>query len=59
METELFNWLLDIPTTIAGFGSWLTTPLDVINISPLGLLGVAGVTTIIIIIAVHIVKLFI
>jgi len=61
MIDQLFNFLLDIPQTLANFGQWLVTPLNErwLNISPLGLLGIGGTTVIISLIVVHIVKLFI
>lgn len=61
MVNELFNWILQIPQTIASFGSWLMSPIydPYIKLSPLALLGIGGVSTIIIIIGVHVVKLFI
>lgn len=61
MENTLFKWLLDIPQTIASFGNWLVSPLakGYIDISPLALLSVAGVSIIVVIIGVHIVRLFI
>lgn len=61
MADSLFNWLLGIPQTIASFGEWLTTPLKegYIDISPLALFSVAGVSIIVVIIGVHIVRLFI
>lgn len=60
MENTLYNWLLNIPQTIAGFGNWLVKPIgNGIDISPLGLLGVGGISVLIVIIGVHVVKLFI
>ena len=61
MTTELFNWLLQIPQALAEFGNWLTNPLyaPYITMSPLELLGVAGVSVIIGIIVIHIVRLFV
>lgn len=60
MTQELIDFLLEIPFTLSKFGNWLVTPLDstYLNISPLGLLGVAGVGIVITLIGVHIVKLF-
>ena len=58
---ELFNWLLEIPQTLAEFGNWLNTPIydPYINISPLGLLGIGGISFIIALIIIHVIKLFI
>lgn len=59
MVNELVNFLLGIPQAVASFGSWLTTPLgNGLNISPLALFGVGGVSVITGIIAIHIVRLF-
>ena len=61
MENTLFNWLLEIPQTIANLCNWLISPISekYINISPLGLLGIGGTTILLVIIGVHVVKLFI
>lgn len=61
MAERLFQFLLDIPLTIAQFGSWLTSELTIgsWHISPLGLFSIGGVAVIIGIIGVHIVRLFI
>lgn len=55
MET-LFNFLLNIIQVVASFGQWLITPLEHINMSPLALFSVAGIS---IIIGIHLVRLFI
>lgn len=61
MEQMLFDWVLQIPQTVASFGNWLTNDLQIgsWSISPLGLLGIGGVSVVIGIIGVHIVRLFI
>lgn len=60
MVNEIVNFLLGIPQTIATFGSWLVTPLgNGITLSPLALLGVGGVSVIIGLIGLHIVRLFV
>lgn len=61
MAQQLFDWLLQIPQTVASFGSWLTTDLQIgqWSISPLGLFGIGGVAVVIGLIGVHIVRLFI
>lgn len=58
MEKDLFGWVLQIPQTISNIADWLNTPLQYINMSPLGLLGIAGGSALLVIIGVHIVKLF-
>lgn len=61
MEQTIFNWLLEIPQTVANFGNWLVSPIDerLLNISPLGLFGIGGGAVIIALIGIHIVRLFI
>jgi len=61
MVTDLINFLCEIPVTLANFGVWLTSPLKagIINQTPLELLGVAGVSVIVTIIGVHVVRLFV
>lgn len=61
MFETLFKWLLDIPQVIAQFGSWLTNPIypPYITISPLALFGIGGGSVIIVLIGVHVVRLFI
>ena len=61
MVNELFDFLIQIPESLSNFGSWLTTPLDpdLFNISPLGLLGVGGLSFVIVLISVHVVRLFV
>lgn len=61
MESELFNFLLQIPQTISKLSSWLMSPISekYLNISPLGLLGITGTSLLIAVILVHVVKLFI
>ena len=60
MEETLFNWIMSIPQTIAKFGDWLVKPImePYIKLSPLGLLGIGGVSTLIFIIGWHVFKLF-
>ena len=61
MEEQLFNFLLEIPQTLANLTNWLVSPISekYLNISPLGLLGIGGTSLIIALILVHVVKLFI
>lgn len=44
MVSTLINWLLSLITEFAKFGSWLTTDLPYINISPLGLFSFTGIS---------------
>lgn len=48
MENTLWNWLFEITTGFAQIGSWLTTDLPIVNMSPLALLGVGGLTAVVI-----------
>ena len=61
MIQQLFDFLLQIPQAVANMGFWLISPIHekYLNISPLGLLGVAGTSVLIALIVVHVVKLFI
>lgn len=60
MEQEIFKTIINIPQMIAQFASWFVTPLsDKINISPLGLLSIAGASVIIALVGIHIVRLFV
>lgn len=61
MLEKLFNFLVDIPKTLANMGEWLVSPISekFLNISPLGLLGIGGTAVLISLIVVHVVKLFI
>ena len=61
MIEKLIDFLLQIPVAVGNLGTWIISPLNEkwLNISPLGLLGAAGTTFLIVLIVVHIVKLFI
>lgn len=48
MENTLWNWLFQLPQQFAQMGSWLTTSLPYIGMSPLALLGVGGLTAVIV-----------
>lgn len=55
MET-LFKWLLDLPRAFGDVGNWLITPLPYINLAPLAVIGIGGLTAIV---AVKVVRLFV
>lgn len=62
MYQQLIDWVLNIPQVVASFGSWLIEPIKegyFNNVSPLGLFSIAGVSIIIAIIGVHVVRLFV
>ena len=59
MAKTIFEWVLNIPQYLGEFSSWLTTPLQYINLSPLALLTIGGGTALITVIVIHIVRLFI
>lgn len=47
MEYELVNWLSNLIQSFLQFGSWLSTPLPYLNITPLALLGFTGLIVVI------------
>ena len=55
-EINFLNWVFRLPVELAKFSNWLLTPLEVINMSPLAILSVGGIS---LIIGVHIVRLFV
>lgn len=61
MYQSIFDFFMGIPETLAGFGNWLVSPIDdtFLVISPLELLGIGGIATIIAIIVIHVVRLFV
>lgn len=46
MVNTLINWLLSLVQEFAKFGTWLTTDLPYINISPLAIFSFTGITLI-------------
>lgn len=60
ISTTIFEWVLNIPNTLAQFSEWLIAPINetYLNISPLGLFGIGGGSFIIGLIGIHIVRLF-
>lgn len=61
MVQQLIDWLLQIPQACAKMGEFLLSPIyePYIRQTPLELFSVAGVSVIVVIIGVHVVKLFI
>ena len=61
MEQTLFDFILNIPLFLSKLGSWLVSPINerFLNISPLALFGVGGVSIFLGIITIHIIKLFV
>lgn len=56
--SELFQWLIHIPETLAQFTNWLITPIsDVISWTPLAILGSSALVGIGLIITFHLVHL--
>ena len=47
MVNSLFNWLLNLPIEFSRFGNWLVTNLPYINISPLAIFSLGGLSVII------------
>lgn len=56
MNNELFNFLLNIPLTLSEFGAWLVEPLPYVNMSPLALFGLSGIT---LLLGIHLLRLFV
>lgn len=52
---NLFKYLLDLTYFVAQLGSWLTTPLDFINITPLEFFTVGGFGVILVLHIIHLV----
>lgn len=47
MEQTLYKWLLDLPVVFLQFGTWLTTPLPYVNLTPLAMIGFTGISIVI------------
>jgi len=43
----VLDWVIKLPQAFAQFGQWLIEPLPYINIAPLALFSVAGITAIV------------
>lgn len=43
----LWNWVIQLPTAFVGFFEWLTQPLPYLEMPPLALFSVAGITILI------------
>lgn len=43
----IWNWIIGLPTVFVGFFEWLTQPLPYLDIAPLALFSVAGLTVLI------------
>ena len=56
MAQQLFSWTLNIINVLGSFGNWLITPLDYINMSPLSLFSLGGIT---LLLGIHLIRLFI
>lgn len=59
MEQQLFDFLMNVPQTIGAFSNWLMSPIyaPYINVSPITLFSVGGVSVIIWILGIHVVRL--
>lgn len=55
---NFFQWVFEIPQKVAPFVNWLTTPINTtyLNVTPLAFFGIG---TILLILGVHIVRLFV
>lgn len=47
MENTIFQFILDFIVTLTQFGSWLSTDLPGLGISPLGLFTFGGITVLV------------
>lgn len=54
MEQNIFNWLISIPSILAQFSNWLFTKLPYINITPISIFTLSGISAILVF---HLVKL--
>lgn len=54
MVSHLFNWLLNLTQSFAQIGSWLIEPIKYVGWTPLELISVVGITSMIVI---HAIKL--
>lgn len=47
MVITLWNWLLNLPVVFIQMMSWLVSPLPLLNITPLMLFSIEGITIIV------------
>lgn len=55
--SEMFDWLIHIPTYFGKFFEWITTPLQGLGWSPLAILGASAGVAITAIIVIHVIRL--
>lgn len=57
--TEFWDWITHIPSHLAGFGSWLTTEIQIgsLTLTPLAMVGVGAVAFIGVILTMRIIHL--
>lgn len=56
MEQNIFNWVLDIPSILSQFGSWLFTELPYIKMSPIAIFTIGGIGAILVLHLIHLVN---
>ena len=61
MIQQLIDFIIGLPQYFASFSTWLTSPINstYLNISPLALFSIGGASILIVVIAVHVVRLFV
>lgn len=47
MIDTLIDWLINLPILFAEFGTWLTSDLPYINVSPLAMFSLTGITALV------------
>lgn len=56
MIVNIFNFILQIPSRLAPFGSWIFEKLDYINISPIEIFALGGFVIILTLHLIHLVN---
>lgn len=54
MEQNIFNWVISIPRVLSQFTSWLFTKLPYINLTPISIFTLTGISVILVF---HLIKL--
>lgn len=56
MEQNIFDWVLSIPNLLGQFSTWLFTELPYIHLSPIGMLTIGGLGTILVLHLIHLIN---
>lgn len=54
MEQNIFDWVISIPCVLSQFTSWLFTKLPYINLTPISIFTLTGISAILVF---HLIKL--